>query len=508
MPIANPLPRWSFLLLICLLLSGCRTPRDPGTVVMLIESSPISLDPRIGTDSQSERIGELIFDSLLRRDRNSNLQPALAEQWEILDPLTYQFRIRSGVRFHDGKPLTARDVRYTFESLLSGEIKSLKTSAFSRIASVEAPDDATLLIRLTEPYASFPWNLTQGAMGIVPEGASPDLGSNPIGSGPFRFVRAVQDEEVVLERNSEYWGRAPQIERVRFRVVPDATTRALELRNGSADIVLNALTADTVESLRGEPSLQVTQEVGNTYQYLALNLANPELTNPVRRAIAHAIDRDELIHYLWRDLVRPADSILPSNHWAHAPDLPDFPYDPEKARELLDQAGLPPGPDGTRLHLVMKTSTDQTGRELASVLQNQLSRIGIALEIRSYEFATFYGDIVRGDFDIYSLRWIGGNDDPDIYEYVFHSDNTPPSGANRGHYANPLADELIGQGRNGVDQPSRIAAYRQLQHLLNADLPYIHLWYSDNVVVHHRRIGNIHIFPSGNYDFLTEVQMQ
>lgn len=486
---------------------GCSAQRDPRTVVMLIESSPISLDPRIGTDAQSERISELIFDSLLRRDAASHLQPHLAERWEQPDPVTYVFHLRSGVRFHNGKPLTARDARYTFESLISGEIRSLKAANFGRILSVEAPDDSTLIIRLKEPYASFLWNVTQGAIGIVPEGEGQDLARQPIGSGPFRFVRAAQDEEVILERNPGYWGTLPRIAQVQFRIVPDATTRALELRKGSADIALNSLTADMVEALRREPTLTVTQQPGNSYQYLSLNLADGRFPPPVRQAIAYAINRDELIAALWRNLVRPADSVLPPQHWAYAPNLPSYPYEPARSERLLEEAGFRRGSDGVRLRLVFKTSTDQGTRELAAALQNQLARVGIQLDIRSYEFATFYGDITKGNFDLFSLRWVAGNDDPDIFEYCFDSHKFPPVGANRSHYANPEVDRLIAEGRTSTSTDTRRAAYIRVQHILNQELPYIHLWHLDNVAVHSRRIRDLHLFPTGNYDFLTEVNI-
>jgi len=485
---------------------GCTARRDPQTVIMLIESSPISLDPRIGTDAQSERISELIFDSLLRRDRNSNLIPSLAERWETVGPLTYVFHLRPGVRFHNGKPLTARDVRYTLESLLSGALKSPKAASFSRIAAIETPDDRTVIIRLKEAYASFLWNLTQGAIGIVPEGAGQEFGHAPVGSGPFRFVSAAQDESVVLARNPDYWGDVPRVGGVEFRIVPDATTRALELRKGSADIELNALTADMVAALGKEPNLVVTEEPGDSYQYVGLNFQNPRLTAPVRQAIAYAINREELIANLWQNQVRPASSILPPEHWAYAPDLVSYSYNPAKARALLDQAGLRPGPDGVRLRLDFKISTDQTGLELASVLQDQLARVGIALDIRSYEFATFFADIIKGNFDLYSLRWTGANEDPDIFEYCFASDKMPPAGANRGHYTNPEVDRLIAVGRSTTDLAARRAAYQQIQRILNDDLPYIHLWYVNNVVVHSRRLHNLRLFPSGNYDFLAELE--
>jgi peptide/nickel transport system substrate-binding protein len=493
------------LALLALLGAGCATPRDPQVVVMVIESSPISLDPRIGTDAQSERIGELIFDTLLRRDRNSNLQPWLAERWESPDALTHIFHLRSGVRFHDGRPVTSRDVRYTFESLQSGEIKSAKMAAFARIAAIETPDDATVIIRLKEPYASFLWNMTQGAIGIVPEDAGPDLGRTPIGSGPFRFVGAAQDEEIVLERNAEYWQTPPQVAGVRFRVVPDATTRALELRKGSADLALNSLSADMVEALRDEPNLAVTQDAGYSYQYLAMNLTNPKLTIPVRQAIAHAINREELIATLWRGLVRPASSILPPEHWAFANGLEPYAYDPQRAEQLLEGAGLRPDATGVRLRLEMKTSTDQTGREMAAVLQDQLARVGIALTIRSYEFATFYSDVQKGNFDLFSLRWAAGNDDPDIFEYVFASSKFPPAGANRGRYSNAEVDRLVDAGRSATDPAARRAAYLEVQRIIHQELPYVPLWYLNNVAVHSRRLTNLHLFPNGNYDFLTEI---
>ena len=196
---------------------------------------PANLDPRIGTDAQSQHIDSLLFSGLLDRDAQMNLRGDLAESWESPDPLTYVFHLRRGVRFHNGRPLTSADVKYTFDSILSGAIKTPKRGSFRALASVETPDAQTVIFRLREPYASFPWNLVRPAVGIVPAGAGADFAQNPVGTGPFRFVRAQQDEEIVLERNPAYFGRAPQIARVRFRVVPDAVVRALELRKGAAD---------------------------------------------------------------------------------------------------------------------------------------------------------------------------------------------------------------------------------------------------------------------------------
>src|SRR4051794_12933950 len=275
---------------------------------MLIESSPANLDPRVGTDAQSERIDELIFDALLGRDAHFNVIPALAERWENPDPLTYVFHLRHGVRFHDGRPLTSKDVKWTFDSLLNGSIRSPKTGTYKAVASIDAPDEGTVVFHLKQPYVSLLWNVSEGAIGIVPYGSGADFNAHPIGSGPFRFVSQEQDKEVLLERNDSYRDQKPSIARVRFAVVPDATTRILELRKGSTDVALNAFTADAVETIRQRGELQVQQSAGTIYFYLAMNLRDPILKDVrVREAISHALNREALVKYLWRDEVKLAD---------------------------------------------------------------------------------------------------------------------------------------------------------------------------------------------------------
>ncbi len=497
----------SFLGLAALLFTGCTAPPPRNTLVMIIESGPANLDPRVGTDSQSERIGKLIFDSLVRRDEHYNLQPWLAESWEIPDPLTYIFHLRRDVRFHDGAPLTSRDVKWTFDSIISGKVVSPKASTFQFVKQVDAPDPYTVVFRLKEPYATLLWNVSDGAIAIVPYGSGKDFSQHIIGSGPFRFVSMVADTEVVIERNPDYWAEKPSVERVRFAVIPDNTTRVLELRKGTADVTSNSLTADMALALRKERSLIVEEAPGTTYAYLAFNLRDPVLRDVrVRQAMAYAIDRQTIIRYLWRDQAQVAASILPPQHWAYTGDVQKYAYNPEKARQLLDQAGYTLI-HGHRFRITMKTSTEETSRLLAAVLQQQLAQVGIELDIRTYEFATFYSDVQKGAFQVYSLRWIGGNEDPDIFEHAFHSRSFPPKRANRSFYSNPRADTLIDQARSTTDQPTRAALYKQLQQILATDLPYINLWDLDNVVVHSSRVTNLHLSSSGNFDFLRTVRL-
>jgi ABC-type transport system substrate-binding protein len=490
-----------------LLLAGCTHKPDPNTLVMIIESSPTNLDPRVGVDAQSERIDELLFDALVRRDEHFNLKPWLADSWEIPDPQTYVFHLHHGVRFHNGQLLTARDVKWTFDSLISGKLRSAKTSTYAPVDRIDAPDDYTVVFHLKQPFAPLLWNLSDGAIGIVPYGSGEDFNRQPIGSGPFRFVKAQQDKEVVIERNSDYWATTAKIGRVQFKVIPDATTRALELRKQSADVVINGLTADTVVTLERDHDLTVMESPGTIYAYLAMNLRDPILKDiRIRHAIAYAINVQPIIHYLLRDEARPAYSVLPPQHWAYDGEVEKYPHNPARARQILDDAGYRPV-NGIRFRITMKTSTEESTRLLAAVLQQQLREVGIALDIRSFEFATFFADITKGAYQFHSLRWIGGNLDPDIFEHIFGSNSFAPKRANRTFYSNSRVDELIAEGRSTIDQQRRKTIYDEIQQILAEDLPYINLWYLDNVLVHTNRVHGIEISPSGNYDFLRTAEL-
>src|SRR5579863_5692542 len=362
------------LLVLCFsfLFSSCSARPDPNTLVMIIESSPTNLDPRVGLDAQSERIDDLLFDDLCTRDEHLNVQPGLAERWEIPDPRTYVFHLHRGVRFHDGRPLTSRDVKWTFDSLLQGKIRSTKAAAYRLVDHIDAQDDYTVVFHLKEPFATLLWNVSDGAIGIVPYGSGEEISRHPIGSGPFRFVSAEPDKEVIIERNDGYWGAMAHLQRVRFAVIPDATTRALELRKGSADIAINSLTGDMVLALEREPNLEVLHAPGTVLGYLAFNTRDPILKDVrVRQALSYAIDRTPIIHYLLRDFARPAYSLLPPESWAYNGDVPHFDYDPTRARQLLDQAGYL-AVNGVRLHLTMKASTEESTRLMAAVFQQQL----------------------------------------------------------------------------------------------------------------------------------------
>ena len=506
----------SFYLAVILglcLITSCHSPKqDKNTVVFLIESSPTSLDPRIGTDAQSEHIHELLFDGLVVRDANFRVAPGLAERWEQPDPLTLIFHLHSGVHFSDGRLLTSRDVLWTLNSMRDGTVITPKAASYASVAKIEAPDANTVVLHLKSPDNFLLTNLSSGAMGIVPYGSGHDFWQHPVGSGPFRFVSQEIDKEVVIERNPQSWqagSASGSIQRVRFAVVPDPITRALELRKGSADLESNSLLPDMLPILSAEKDLMVESAGGTQVQYIAFNTIDPILRDKrVRQAIACAIDIPLILKTLQASRARPAVSLLPESHWAWTGDVARYSYNPERSDQLLDEAGYRPGAGGMRLHLTMKTSTDEGTRLLAATLQQQLAQIGIQLDIRSYESATYIQDLMRGSFQIYALRWIGGNEQPDIFGYAFSTARIPPKGANRGRYSNPELDALLDDAGKSTDPARRRDDYVKAQQILARDLPAFNLWYKDSIVVHNRRLSKIAISPSGSFEFLTSARLQ
>jgi peptide/nickel transport system substrate-binding protein len=406
-------------------------------------------------------------------------------------------------------------VVYTIESLIDGSLVTAKGGSFANVQRVEAKDRLTVVVHMKRPDAGLLFNVSDGLFGVVPRGSGRDFGLHPVGSGPFKFVSAVQDKEVIVARNHDYWAGMPvvpssakAIERVRFEVVPDAITSALELQKGSADIASNVVTLDMVHTLESRPNLTVESGPGSPVVYMTFNVTDPLLKDKrVRQAVACAIDRQVIVNAIWRGQARLANTLLPTGHWAAAGDaeLAQYPHDVGRAQRLLDEAGFPAGKDGVRLRLTMKTSTDETTRLMAAVLQQQLRAAGIALEIRSAEFGTFYSDVTRGAFEMYALRWIGSNEDPDIFRYAYATGSFPPKGGNRGRYSKARVDALLAEAAASSDRAVRKMDYLEVQKILAEDLPGIPLWYPNNEVVHTRRVEGIRARGAGTFDFLREA---
>jgi len=501
--------RRGMLVALCayvLAVGGCRrgdVAHDPALVVG-IAVGPTNLDPRIGSDEASQRVHQLLYASLVRLDDALQVVPEVAERLEARDDRTYVARLRPGVRFHDGSALDAEDVAYTFRSFLDASFLSPRKGAYAQLAAVDVEDPLTVVFRLKEPFASFPVNLV---MGIVPRD-TPAGAPARIGAGPYRFVRLQSDDRVELAANAEYFEGPPRNAGIVLRVIPDDTMRGLELRTGAIDLVVNDLVPDIVRALQREGRMQVVTAPGLDFSYVGINLRDPLLADPrVRRALALGIDISAIVSHLRRDLAVPATGIIPPTSWAYPADMAPLPHDPDAARRLLDEAGYP-DLDGNgplpRFTVSLKTSTAEFVRLQAAVIQQDLARIGVAVDVRTHEFATLYADVLKGRFQLFTLQWVGVTD-PDMLRRVFHSTQMPPAGFNRGFFSDPRVDALIDQATTTTDPGVRRGLYIEAQRRITAATPYVSLWTKVNVAVAQPWIHGVHLTPQASFATLRDV---
>jgi peptide/nickel transport system substrate-binding protein len=495
-----------------LALAGCRsteaTAIDPSYVTVAIRTSPDNFDPRIGTDEASQRVHQMVYSKLMTIDDHLRVAPGLAVRLDNPDPLTYVAYLRSGVRFHDGRELTAKDVVYTFESFLDPDFVSARKGAYRMLASVTALDEHRVEFKLKEPFGSFP---SQLVMQVVPDGAGDSLQTFPIGTGPYRFVRYTADEDVVLSAFEGYWDGLPQNTGVVLKIIPDETMRGLELRKGTVDLTINDVSPDIAHQLERDGSLHTAQADGVDYAYIGLNMRDPVLKDwRVRQAIGYAVDRQAIVDYLRRGLARPAVGVLSPVAWAFEPDVPQFAYDPSRARQLLDEAGYT-DPDGDgplpRLHLSLETSTDEFFRLQAAVIQQNLRLVGIDVDVRSYEFATFYADVLAGNVQMYTLQWVGVTD-PDMLRRLYHSEQVPPVGFNRTYYSNPEVDRLIDLAAAATTDEDRRKYYSAVQKVVAGDAPYISLWYKTNIAVMRPDVSGLRLSAQADFIGLKDVKKE
>ena len=486
-------------------------PPDPNIITIAARVGPNNLHPLKANDEGTARVGELMYDSLMDWGDDLRAYPTLAERLEQPDPQTYVVHLRRGVKFHDGHELTARDVVYTYSLFLDPAFVTPLKGAFTMMAGVRAVDDYTVKFSLKAPFPSFPVN-NLVPVPILPAGVDEaTLARTPNGTGPYRFVRYATDDKVEMAAFPDYWDGPPRNSGIVFKVIPDDTMRGLELRKGTADLIVNDVPPDIVHQMEKGGDFRIVRSPGLDFSYLGFNMRDPVVSDKrVRHAIGYATNRDAIVKYLRRGLAHPATGLLSPHSWAYEPDIFTFTYDPEKAKQLLDEAGyLDPDGDGPlpRLRLSLKISTNEEVRLQSTAIQQDLRRVGIDLDVRLYEFATVFADILKGNFQIMSLQWIGGAViDPDILRRVFHSQQIPPSGFNRGHYRNPEVDRLLDLASAALEEPERKKYYGAAQRLIAEDAVYIPIWNRVNVAVTQKELTGVSLMPAIDLSMLKDVR--
>lgn len=497
------------LLSLALLLSSCRRGSRSGELTMMVEKHIQTFDPRVSSDSAAERMRQLLFNALTRKNEQFEPVPDLAESFESTpDYKTFTFHLRRGVKFHDGRLLSAADVKYTFDSMMAAGFASDKRGEFDRqVSGIETPDDHTVVFQCRDAFPGLPNAVVP--VGIIPSGTGDRQPKQPVGTGPFKFESYAEDQELMLATFEEYFEGRAGFNHLRIKIVPDNSTRESELRKGSVDLAINVdFEPVTVESLSSVKTLKVEMLPGTNIAHLGVNTLDPILRDVrVRQALAYAIDRDTLIRDIWRGQAKPASSILPPGQWARANDVITYNYDPERAKRLLDDAGKKADESGTRFKLSLKTSTISIARKIGEAIQEQLRRVGVTVEVQPLERGKLVQDMSEGNFQLYSNTLVGGNQSTDILKFVYYSKSIPPNGQNRSRYQSTLVDRLLDESLTAPRERQK-AIFEDIQKILSQDLPQIYLWYPDTVAVYRHRVRDLKLDPSGDWRVVRNIRLR
>lgn len=474
--------------------------------MVLIDTVIETSDPRFCLNSYETKLSRLVAPGLTSTD-NAALepQPMLAEAWHAVDPLTWDFTLRPDATFSDGTPVTAADVAWTFSTIIAKDSHAISASQYrERFTAIEAVDPRTVRFHLVKPLATL---LSDVELGVLARHAAGPDGSFPggrvVGAGPFA-VTALDQRRVVLERNARYWGTPPPMPRVELRVVRDAGARNLMLVGGSADLGQNAVRLDLLDDVARRGDLVVTSDKSAVLTYLMMNNEDPILRDVrVRQAIAYALDRRAIVEAKFSGRAVLATGLIPPGTWAYEPNVTRYDHDAARAGELLDAAGYP-DPDGPgprpRLSLVYKTSSDQFRVAVARVIGAQLGRVGIAVDVRAFEFGTFFADVKAGSYQLASMQTLDISD-PDYLRTYFSSTRIPTptdkNANNRWRFRNATFDRLVEDGRRVLDPAERKRIYGRAQQILADEVPVVFLWHEDNVVLAHRGVTGFRIVPNG-----------
>lgn len=512
---------WALVAAVCL--TSCRvagknawdrskidtSPVDGGTFVAASIGDATFLNPVLAADTASSDIDDLVYNGLVKYDKNIQLIGDLAESWTITDGgKAITFHLRKGVEWSDGQPFTSADVLFTYQVLVDSNTRTPFSSDYELVKTAEAPDPYTFRVTYKEPFAPA---LQSWGMGILPkhiwekqdinEGPS---NRHPIGTGPYKLKEWVPDEKIVLVANDKFFRGRPHIDRYVYRIIPDMSVQFLELRQGTLGMM-----TPTPDQYNGYPEFFVDYDKYHypdfRYDYVAFNLENPLFRDKrVRQAISLAVNRKAIIDGVYQGLAVPATGPFPPTSWAYNKDVLPTPYDPARAKRLLADAGWKDSDgdgiidkDGKPFAFTLVTNQGNKVREsMALVIQNSLAAIGIKMDVRVMEWSVFIDKYVeKKQFDAVLLAWSLARD-PDCYQ-IWHSSQRGPKQYNFVGYVNPEVDKLLVEGRQTFDQAKRERIYHEIHRLIADDTPYVFLVVPESLVVVHKKIMGVEQAPAG-----------
>ncbi|HUS65717.1 MAG TPA: ABC transporter substrate-binding protein [Kofleriaceae bacterium] len=497
--------------------------RDPGTVVVGRPADALSLDPGRVTDNESAEVTEQIYEPLLHYRPGSNrIEPGLAERWEMSkDGRVWTFHLRDHVRFHDGTPLDAaavvfslerqRDVNHPFHRPDKTNLKfAYWENLYKNIRSIEAVSRLVVRITIDRHYAPFEANMAMFPVAIVSPTAVEEWGEeyyqHPIGTGPFRFSEW-EAGRIVLERNADYWGEPPAVERLVFRAIPDGRQRLIELESGAVDLAYS-IVPDELQFVELHPDLQLFRAAANNIAYLAMNSLRPPFDDVrVRRAVNHAVNKQPIVKLAYQGLATPARGPLPPTQWGHNADLATYEYDADKARLLLAAAAADGHYDPNRTYNLYVPSTPRpylpNPEQVARVIQANLAAVGMKVDLVVQGMKAHIEDAQRGEHDLTLFGWVGDNGDPDNFLYMLlDQDNTTLGVArNVAFFRHPALHELLMQAQQSMERDVRERIYFKAQDIIAAEAPWVPLAHTQVAVAARIDVGGVVVNPSTHVDF-------
>ncbi len=490
-------------------LSGATAQTPPGVLIVGQIAEPKALDPAAVTAVNDFRILMNVYDGLVRyKDGTLEVEPALAESWEISeDGTVYTFTLREGVSFHDGSPFNAEAVKFNFDRMLNEDHPFHDTGPFplsfffSAVEATEVVDDMTVKFTLDAPYAPFLSNLAYPTGLIVSPAAveqhGADFGRNPSGTGPFTFAEWRSNEAVVIEANGDYWDGAPALQAVVFRPITDANTRTAEMLAGGIDLMVEVPPV-ALSEFQGD-TYMLHEQAGPHVWFLILNAKEgPFADVRVRQAANYAVNKEALVNEVLEGTAEvAAGPTPPAFAWAYNPDLEPYPYDPDKAKELIAEAGA----DGAELTFYVTEGGSGMLDPIAmgTAIQADLEAVGFDVKIETYEWNTFLGNVnpgLEGKADMAEMAWM--TNDPDTLPFLALRTGAWPDegGFNSGYYSNPEVDTLLEAARAATDQDERAALYKEMQTIVQEDAPWVFVANWKQNAVTSDRVENFTLQPS------------
>ncbi len=497
--------RFLAVLLLLFIMTACTTNEQPSGMEDPVDKKPAfgdtfiegsigdasTLLPILASDSASSEINGLVYSGLVRYDGELKVVGELAESWEISeDNLTITFHLRKGVKWHDGTPFTSADVLFTYQLYIDPETPTAYAESYLQVKKAEAPDDYTFRVTYDQPYAPA---LMSWGFSVLPkhllEGkkiTTSALARQPVGTGPYRFVEWQSGEKIVLEANRDYFEGSPYIKRFVFRIIPDTSTQFLELQTGGLDFMsLSPLQYDRqTDTLAFKRLFNKYRYLSFGYTYLGYNLKRPMFQDRrVRQALTYAIDKQEIIDGVLLGYGEAATGPYKPDAWVYNTEVPRYDYNPEKARQLLAEAGWADtdndgilDKNGAPFQFTIVTNQGNDLRSKSGeIIQRRFRQVGVDVQLRIIEWATFLKEFINpGNFDATILGWSGGPE-PDQFE-IWHSSKTDPRELNFIGYKNPEVDMLLEKGRRIFDQDERKLIYDRFQRILAEDQPYTFLF--------------------------------